>query len=338
MKTLLIFTVALALLVGACGVAEPVNIDETTTTEYMTTEVETVIFPFVAAQGHVNGVAWQTIDPTIVDAEFHHWLGQQAQEAWQTLRQRVVFGEQTHGVFVRGELPRQREIYRVNPDTAEETVLLRGSCILPVPHTFEQAELCGNECVEGPRYIMTLDEQFFIYKRFRAVPGIDAAPPPLGYGVFDLYNMQAHFVELDRPWVRPAMQRNGVLFWESGSYDALSDFQNPLMPLRLYAMQLGRMPQLDFSQDLLAGIAHMPVQNVRHSLLTQDQRFYAVVCEAGLTLFDLQERKALQLQAAQLPEFGATPEYVFERDTNTLIWTTDPFRHGNQAMIQITLP
>jgi len=246
-----------------------------------------------------------------------------------------------YGVYTRGLHPLVRQIIHKDPVTEEVTILLYGRCTLDIPHTIDQYEQCGEFCAEGPRYIYTLNERYFIYTWFR---GFDPEGMiPLGYGVYDLQEMEAHFIELDDAWIRPSLQRGDLLYWENGTRCGYGFFEAHTGALNLFTTSMADLPGLLYT-DLLADIPHEPVQMVRNSLLSENGRYYIVVCELGLTIFDLHEQNVFRLERDALDvdllynelDFNS----IFLRD-NMLYWFSEfihPAFTGMIVAVEITLP
>lgn len=251
-----------------------------------------------------------------------------------------------NSVYTTGETPhvRHRKIMLRDPATGQETILLQSHCAL---HSHEQYEDCGEFCAEGPRFIRWIDDRYFIYTWFQGEypTGFRAT----GFGVFDIQTKQAHFVTLDDAKMLPTELHDGMLFWENGSYGAEGPFQGHIGNLNLFTTDLAALPALEFT-DLLAGIAHEPVQEASMTHLMRDQQFYAVGCIQYVTVFDLQRQVRMQLSKHDLGinfqyEFGDHDlshlffEFLFARDDNTLIWASHPNdTRLNHVAVEITLP
>ncbi|MCL2195690.1 MAG: hypothetical protein FWB76_07045 [Oscillospiraceae bacterium] len=350
MKKLIGMLVALGLLLAACSPALPVVVDETTaTTEaYTTTEAEPHVF--VPMQGEANGFAWRTID--LVDpaeAESRAWIeaelarAEEAREARHELEMRQ-WEEGYVPEFQMGDVV----VFNRDRDDGLREIVMRDADGVETVLVAPRVDTWSYEIVR-PTLREVLTPRFFIMTWGFETWGHSERI------VFDLQTRREYPVVVDfdisgADGIQSAtwLGNGDVMYWTPFTNEA------PYIGrAHLLAANLENLPHITFT-DLTASIDHEPLVLLGGMLLCPEERFYILVCEWRLTVFDLQEQSVLQLYkrdmgvimgSANRPNesfdfVGAYLQGVLLRG-NTIYWfsefANDHLLNMNIA-VQITLP
>ena len=327
------------LLLGGCNTSQRFDIfsatttsaKQLTTTEAVTTTEEPVTEPpyeFVPMSGESNGVRWRTLDwEDESNSEIKEWLEnwdaeRDEQHQQETPTEYPMGKKKTLHIKTGSNGYSNTKFILRNNKSGEEEVLLEGNGI-------------DDEGVREPHLYEVLDDRYFLFcwggwewtwstaiydtKEHKEIP-IDEGDMYRGF-----YAMRGNAVYLIN------YEPNGPLWG----------------PVSLYKVDLSRLPKSIKSVDVLKKFtAAKNAEEVYHSELTEDDRYFIIAKETGFSIFDLQKEETLfSLPRADTGiwlnwEYSYLDSFVF-RDEKTIYWHSPDFAEtikGRSLMVEIKLP
>lgn len=345
MKHIITLLLCLALFFSlfACGRAEP----EITTAAPTTTEAETTAGAETTTEEAVTeelttkasatgqGVRWRVLDlDDAQNSDINKWLdewikNQERERDEQDAR--IKEHPMGNGKTVLGKPRSDGHTNLVLRDKAGKETILVKSRYLGESDDPLQDELNWI----GPSICKILDDRFFLYVWY----GWEWTA---GFGIYDIEEMKDIPFDTNQLLLWPCLVADDTLLYMKDSGDG-GPYSGELH-LLAYDLNALRRGEKMKGVNLLAGIPHKPADYETSTDLTPDGRFFIVVTDSELYIFDLRSKTLLLYLpkaslGVQLREgwVHAYFEHIAMRDEHTLYWFTNNHNFENY-MVEITLP